>query len=214
MCHIIRITIPEAKTMEVQSDTMIKPDKKPTHFMLASRITILISVALLYAMQITLALPIFGTFVIKKNLGSIDNRRVDVVVTLLIAALVLDFVSFILAILGSAKQEDPRTKMSVITKIIMIPFFLINITLWCLLISGMLNPFLLFGIPFIAVLGICLTYIYMFMTSWPDIIYMIIFTLKSKKRPKALIVAGIILEFFFVLDIVGAVMIDKAHKLR
>lgn len=195
--------------MEVQT---VGNDRKPTHFLLVSRILILFSVVLLYAMQLTLALPIFGTFVIKRDLGSIDNARVEVILILLGAALVLDFVSFILAIIGSVKQEDPKTGMSVATKIIMIPFFLINITLWVMLLMGMLNPFLLFGIPFALFLGFCLTYIYMFMTSWPDIIYMIIFTLKRKKRPKIGIVAGIILEFFFVLDIVGAVLINKAYK--
>ena len=198
--------------MEVQTGKIISAQKAPTHFMLASKIVILVATLILYVMQMLIAVPLFGAFVLEANWGELDNTRLSAVGILLAVALVLDLVSFVLAIIGSAKQEDPKTKMTVIIKALFIPFFLINITLYVLSFLGMLNPFLMWAIPLVMVIGVCLTYAYMFMSSWPDIIYMIIYTIKNKRRPKPGMVLGIIFEFFFVLDIVGAIIINKAYK--
>lgn len=198
--------------MEVQTGKIISAQKAPTHFMLASKIVILVATLILYVMQMLIAVPLFGAFVLEENWGDMDNARLSAVGILLAVALVLDLVSFVLAIIGSAKQEDPKTKMTVIIKALFIPFFLINITLYVLSFLGMLNPFLMWAIPLVMVIGVCLTYAYMFMSSWPDIIYMIIYLIKNKRRPKTGMVLGIIFEFFFVLDIVGAILVNKAYK--
>lgn len=198
--------------MEVQTGKIISAQKAPTHFMLASKIVILVATLILYVMQMLIAVPLFGAFVLEANWGELDNTRLSAVGILLAVALVLDLVSFVLAIIGSAKQEEPKTKMTVIIKALFIPFFLINITLYVLSFLGMLNPFLMWAIPLVMVIGVCLTYAYMFMSSWPDIIYMIIYTIKRKRRPKLGMVLGIIFEFFFVLDIVGAILIHRAYK--
>ena len=196
--------------MEVQTGKIISAQKAPTHFMLASKIVILVATLILYVMQMLIAVPLFGAFVLEANWGELDNTRLSAVGILLAVALVLDLVSFVLAIIGSAKQEDPKTKMTVIIKALFIPFFLINITLYVLSFLGMLNPFLMWAIPLVMVIGVCLTYAYMFMSSWPDIIYMIIYLIKNKRRPKPGMVLGIIFEFFFVLDIVGAILVNIA----
>ena len=198
--------------MEVQTGKIISAQKAPTHFMLASKIVILVATLILYVMQMLIAVPLFGAFVLEENWGDMDNARLSAVGILLAVALVLDLVSFVLAIIGSAKQEDPKTKMTVIIKALFIPFFLINITLYVLSFLGMLNPFLMWAIPLVMVIGVCLTYAYMFMSSWPDISYMIIYLIKNKRRPKTGMVLGIIFEFFFVLDIVGAILVNKAYK--
>ena len=198
--------------MEVQTGKIISAQKAPTHFMLASKIVILVATLILYVMQMLIAVPLFGAFVLEANWGELDNTRLSAVGILLAVALVLDLVSFILAIIGSAKQEEPKTKMTVIIKALFIPFFLINITLYVLSFLGMLNPFLMWAIPLVMVIGVCLTYAYMFMSSWPDIIYMIIYLIKNKRRPKLGMVLGIIFEFFFVFDIVGAILIHRAYK--
>ena len=198
--------------MEVQTGKIISAQKAPTHFMLASKIVILVATLILYVMQMLIAVPLFGAFVLEANWGELDNTRLSAVGILLVVALVLDLVSFVLAIIGSAKQEEPKTKMTVIIKALFIPFFLINITLYVLSFLGMLNPFLMWAIPLVMVIGVCLTYAYMFMSSWPDIIYMIIYLIKNKRRPKLGMVLGIIFEFFFVFDIVGAILIHRAYK--
>ena len=198
--------------MEVQTGKIISAQKAPTHFMLAAKIVILVATVVLYVMQMLIAVPLFGAFVLEENWGELDNTRLSAVGILLAVALVLDLVSFVLAIIGSAKQEDPKTKMTVIIKALFIPFFLINITLYILSFLGMMNPFLMWAIPLVMCIGVCLTYAYMFMSSWPDIIYMIIYLIKNKRRPKTGIVLGLTFELFFVLDIVGAILVNKAYK--
>ena len=198
--------------MEVQTGKIISAQKEPTHFMLAAKIVILVATVVLYVMQMLIAVPIFGTFVMQQNWGELDNTRLSAVGILLAVALVLDLVSFVLAIIGSAKQEEPKTGMTILIKALFIPFFLINITLYILSFLGMMNPFLMWAIPLVMCIGVCLTYAYMFMSSWPDIIYMIIYLIKNKRRPKLGMVLGIIFEFFFVLDLIGAILVHRAYK--
>lgn len=198
--------------MEVQTGKIISAQKEPTHFMLAAKIVILVATVVLYVMQMLIAVPIFGTFVMQQNWGELDNTRLSAVGILLAAALVLDLVSFVLAIIGSAKQEEPKTGMTILIKALFIPFFLINITLYILSFLGMMNPFLMWAIPLVMCIGVCLTYAYMFMSSWPDIIYMIIYLIKNKRRPKTGMVLGLIFEFFFVLDLIGAILVHRAYK--
>ena len=198
--------------MEVHTGKIISAQKAPTHFMLAAKIVILVATVVLYVMQMLIAVPLFGAFVLEENWGELDNTRLSAVGILLAVALVLDLVSFVLAIIGSAKQEEPKTGMTILIKALFIPFFLINITLYILSFLGMMNPFLMLGIPAVGFIGICLTYVYMFMTSAPDIVYTLIFCIKNKKRPTALMIVGVILEFFFLADLVGAILIHKSYK--
>ena len=198
--------------MEVQTGKIISAQKEPTHFMLAAKIVILVATVVLYVMQMLIAVPIFGAFVMQQNWGELDNTRLSAVGILLAVALVLDLVSFVLAIIGSAKQEEPKTGMTILIKALFIPFFLINITLYILSFLGMMNPFLMWAIPLVMCIGVCLTYAYMFMSSWPDIIYMIIYLIKNKRRPKTGMVLGLIFEFFFVLDLIGAILVHRAYK--
>ncbi len=126
--------------MEVQTGKIISAQKAPTHFMLASKIVILVATLILYVMQMLIAVPLFGAFVLEENWGELDNTRLSAVGILLAVALVLDLVSFVLAIIGSAKQEEPKTGMTILIKALFIPFFLINITLYVLSFLGMLLP--------------------------------------------------------------------------
>ena len=198
--------------MEVQTGKIISAQKEPTHFMLAAKIVILVATVVLYVMQMLIAVPLFGAFVLEENWGELDNTRLSAVGILLAVALVLDLVSFVLAIIGSAKQEEPKTGMTILIKALFIPFFLINITLYILSFLGMMNPFLMWAIPLVMCIGVCLTYSYMFMSSWPDIIYMIIYLIKNKRRPKTGMVLGLIFELFFVLDLIGAILVHRAYK--
>lgn len=176
--------------------------------MFASKLLLILTAVVLYAMQILVFVPIMG---LMNSLKTFDFNFPAIFILLGIS-IVLGLTSFILAIVGGLKNEEPKTLVTIIVKAALIPFFAINLYCWLLGISGMLNPFLLLGIPAVGFIGICLTYVYMFMTSAPDIVYTIIFCIKNKKRPTALMIVGVILEFFFLADIVGAVLLHKSYK--
>ena len=177
-------------------------------FMFISKILLAVTAAVLYVMQFLVFIPMMG---IMTGNNTFDLKMTPVFI-LLGVAVVLGLTSFVLAIIGGVKNEGPSSLITVIVKACMIPFFGINLYCWLLGISGMLNPFLLMGIPIVGFLGICLTYVFMFTTSAPDIVYTIIFCIRNKKRPTALMITGVILEFFFLADLVGAILLHKTYK--
>ena len=183
--------------------------KSGTKSMFVSKCLLIAAAAVLYAMQISILIPAYG-ILHQLNWPDFNFKLIGILLGL---ALVVGIAALIFGIIGTAKrEEDPNTRLTVIIKAAMIPFFCINIYLWSVLVSGMLNPFLFLAIPVIIVIGFCLTYVYMIMTSLPDVIYMIAFLIRRKKKPNIYMILGLIFEFFFVLDLVGAIFINKAFK--
>ena len=177
-------------------------------FMFISKILLAVTALVLYVMQFLIFIPLIGIM----NSIKTFNLKMTPVFILLGVAIVLGLASFVLAIIGGVKNEGPSSLITVIVKACMIPFFGINLYCWLMGISGMLNPFLLMGIPFVGFLGICLTYVFMFTTSAPDIVYTLIFCIRNRKRPTGLMITGVILEFFFLADLVGAILLHKTYK--
>ena len=189
---------------------MDTPKTRNTPFMLISKIVLAFCVAGMYFMQANVGIPLYAAFTGADFGGDLN---VNYVLEILLVTVCIGVAAFILAIIGGAMREArPFIVITIVIKILMIPFFGINLYLWILLMSGMLNPFLFLGIPAMATIGVILTYVYMLMTSMPDIIYMIIFMIKNRKRPNIFIVLGIIAMFFFVLDVVGAVLLNIGYK--
>lgn len=183
--------------------------KSGTKSMFVSKCLLIAAAAVLYAMQISILIPAYG-ILHHKNWPDFNFKLIGILLGL---AIVIGIAALIFGIIGTArKEEDPNTRLTVIIKAAMIPFFCINIYLWSVLVSGMLNPFLFLAIPVIIVIGCCLTYVYMIMTSLPDVIYMISFIIRRRKKPNIHMILGLIFEFFFVLDLVGAIFINKAFK--
>lgn len=181
--------------------------KKPA-FMLASKIILILAAIALYVMQGMIAIPLIGVMN-ETNTGDLDIPSVGIV---LVITLALGLIAFIVAIIGAVRNEAPASLFTPIIKALLIPFFCINLFLWVMSFAAMLNPFLFLGIPFLIVIGVCLTYVYMFMTGAPDIIYTIIFCIKNKKKPTILMIFGIILCFIFVLDVIGSIMLHITLK--
>ncbi len=183
--------------------------KKETKNMAVSKWILAASAAVLYVMQVCILVPVLGIMYHLKT----PDFNFPLIGILLCVALVLGIAALVFAVIGTVKREDdPKTKTTVIIKAVMIPFFCINIYLWCVLLSGLMNPFLFLTIPIVICLGVCLTWCYMFMTSFPDIIYMIAFLIRKKKKPDIRMILGLIFEFFFLLDLVGAILIHKSFE--
>ena len=194
--------------MENTTPEMQKVLVKRPRLMRVCKILLIVTITVLYLMQGFIAVPLYGM------MKSVDTGELNVkLVFILLAISVLTGITALgFGIAGTVKNENPLTGITVGVKIAMIPFFGLNIVLWILLFAGMLNPFLMFGIPLAAVIGVCLTYVYMLMTGLPDIIYSIGFCIKNKKCPAALLIAGVILSFIFVLDVIGIIMIHRSLK--
>ena len=184
------------------------PAKKDTHFMLISKIVLILTVCVYYALQLSIFLPVLG---IMNQYYTFDFNW-TLIVILLVVAIVLGIVPFVFAIIGAVKNEKDNTMVTIVLKTLMIPFFAINFYCWYCLVSGLMNPFLFLTIPGVIIIGVAVTYVFMLTTSLPDIIYMIIFMIKQKKSLKKLMVGGIFLCFCFFLDLVGIVLIHRTYK--
>lgn len=177
--------------------------------MLMSKCFLAAAVITMYVMQLLIFIP---TYCILNSLDGPDFNYPLIGVSMG-AALILGLVAFVFAIIGSAKKEPKAYTLStVIIKTVLIPFFGLNLYLWCVWISGLFNPFLLLAIPVVICIGVCLTYVYMLMTGMPDVIYTIVYLVRNKIRPKFPLVLGIILCFTFVADVAGSVLIHRFFK--
>ena len=109
--------------------------------MLISKIVLFVCLASMYYMQANVALPLYDVFHQTNIGGQLD---VDFVLEILVVTVCIGLAAFILGIIGGAMREaKPYVVLTIVIKILMIPFFGINIYLWLLVMSGMLNPFLL-----------------------------------------------------------------------
>ena len=176
--------------------------------MTASKIFTLLGVISVYALQIGVVFPL--RFVLRGESGT-DINPFFVCGAILVAAF-FAVIGLILAIISGIRKEAPATVFSIVLKVIMIPFFIVNFLLWVLILLGTLNPFLIAASPFVILIGAVLTYLVLLMTSLPDIIFTLIELRLYKNRPRGLFVWGIVLSFFFVLDLVGAILLHKAFK--
>ena len=130
------------------------------------------------------------------------------------------FITGIFALVTSLNNPDKiDIKSSLVTKILMIPFFLVNFAIWFTLVFGMgllsFTPVpgaFILGIPavIVGVLSCSGTYIIMISTS----INLIIPSIKKiiKRQAKAGAIIGTILLFIFCLDAVGAAILQMSTK--
>lgn len=183
------------------------PPKK-SGIMLACKIFLILGVIDLYVMQIPMGITFYSIYAQKPG----PNFNFKLIAVEIGIFFVCALVSFILGIVAGVKNTKPMTKITFILKLIMIPFFIINLIMWLCLLGGMMNPFTFMGIPFVMALGACLTYCYMIATGLPDIMFAIIYHIKNKKKPKIIMIVGILLCFIFVLDVVGIFLMNKAYK--
>lgn len=182
--------------------------KKKTHFMTISMVMLVLTMCVYYALQMAIVIPMYGILHSK----GWDDFNWTLIIVLLVVALVMGIFPWVFAIIGAIKNENPHTMVTIVVKSMMIPFFCINLLAWVMLVGGLMNPFLLLTIPAVICIGVCMTYVFMLTTSLPEIIYMIIFMIKQKKKPKLFMVIGIVCLFFFVLDIPGSVFIHREYK--
>ena len=134
---------------------------------------------------------------------------------LTIVILPISLVSLIMALTGVLNMNDNLCKTTMIVKIILIPWYVMNFLFCALLVAGFLNPWLMLFAPIVAVILIFNTYILMLSTSVFDIVYSIKNVVKHNIKINAYLVFTTIFLFSFCLDVVGSIMLyNKAKKIN
>lgn len=133
---------------------------------------------------------------------------------IILTSLVLTFciASAILSIISIFKKTYNPTKAVMISKIILIPWFIVNFYFCVLMFAGTLNPFLLIFAPVVAIIEISITYLLMVTISIIDLAF-VINRLKSKElsMSKYLVFINILL-FIFCLDFLGSILLYTKAK--
>ena len=181
--------------------------------MKASRVLLIIQTSLMYISMILFYIPAFNILNSDDTLNDGYKALLITGVSLAVLASLLAIVSMILSIVSIfLKNNKDNTKFIMILKIVLIPWYIASFTLWALMILGMLNPFLFFAIPIMIILSMFGTYIYMLSSSLNNIC-LIISNFKNKTlEVKPLFIVGMILQLFFCIDIVGAILDYIASK--
>ena len=125
-----------------------------------------------------------------------------------LAILPFSFVALIFAVLGIFKEEKNPIKTTMVVKLILIPWYIINFILGVLLVTAMLNPFLYLGIPFVIFIMIFTTYIFMITTNLANYSYMIHKLIRREWKISKLLIVSIIFSLIFCLDILGAILLN------
>lgn len=122
-------------------------------------------------------------------------------VTLVIATLITVF-----SIISIFKGKETPSKVTMIVKLALIPWFVLNFALCVCILGGMMNPFLLWGIPAMMVIMVFTTYINMLASSLPDIAWFVRLLIKKKIKISPMLIVSIVFLFIFCLDIAGGIM--------
>ena len=148
-----------------------------------------------------------------------ESIPVEVNQGLLIAFLVLSALVFPICILNTVfpiisifKGDYNPSKTTMIVKLALIPWYIMNYVMCGFIVAGCLNPFLMLAIPIIICIASVVTYIYMVTTSLYDVAYFIRGLIKKRIKVSAIYIVSLIFLFIFCLDIAGGILFYNASK--
>jgi hypothetical protein len=130
-------------------------------------------------------------------------------IAMCLICLLIAFLNILLAFLNLNKDIKMPYKTTMIIKIVMIPYYIINFFIWAIFVIGTLNPFLIIFLPLIVAFSIVTTYFIMLATSAQNIVCLIKQFFKEKSL-SCLIYA--IFHFIFCADVIAAIMLYSNYK--
>lgn len=142
----------------------------------------------------------------------IDKYWLPAWVLLSIIPFVIGIVTSIMSAVIASKGEKLGFGFMLISKLCMIPWFVLNFVMWFVVVGGLLNPFLMVGIPIAIVIGVCETYVYMLTLNLPKVIYVLKRAKKTKRTKSKKVTIALILEFIFCLDVLGDILLFTAKN--
>ena len=144
-------------------------------------------------------------------LVDVENPAIFVCLLIFLIGTIVIFpfyiVNAIFGIIEIFKDSVNPLKLTLIIKIIQIPWYCINFFIIFLLVAGMLNPFLMLGIPILIAISSFITYVYMVSSSIHSVAYIIHKMIKKEMKVKVLTIFALVFCFIFCLDLVGTIII-------
>ncbi len=165
-----------------------------------------------------LQLPVLGIFILANlHVEKELEDRIGIILGYIFIAgfalgLLICLINVVFTFVSTLKPRQDMSKLTMICKIIQIPWYVFNFLICAMLFIGTLNPFLIFTAPIFLIFAILMTYSFMFSTSLPQAISYIRGIL-SKEIPFSILnVVASIFMFFFSLDLVGSILMYSQTK--
>lgn len=181
--------------------------------MRTNKILIILQLCLMYISQACILIGGLVVFDDNATLQEVMNLLFRSGVIIALATTVLSIGILVPAIISIFKKNnEDMTRFTMIIKLAAIPWYIMNFVLCTMLVAGMLNPFLVLGIPIMVFIFVCITYINMFVVSANNVAG-IIGQLKDRTlKINPLLIVGVIFHFIFCLDILGAIFTYANHR--
>ena len=182
--------------------------------MKARNIPLIIQTIMMYVMHLPLYIILL---LIRLPIG--EDALNNAVNGLLIAFLVLTVISVpicavtvVISSISVFRLNYNPTKVTMIIKLVLIPWYVMNFIFCAVLIAGFLNPFLMLAIPFAIAILVSFTFLYMLTTSLPDFFYFIYRLMKKEAKTNLPTLISVVFLFFFCLDVIGSIMLFASQK--
>ena len=160
-------------------------------------------------------IPLYLALILAK-IGSVPE---DVIGGMVLAGFVLLFMtiplcgaSLVVALTNLAVDVSNPVKTAMIVKLCLVPWYIVNFLICATLVVGLLNPWLVLTVPVIVLIEVGVTYILMLSTSLHSVAYTVRKHISNKTKPDAFTLVSMILQAFFCLDVIGAIMLYIKDK--
>ncbi|MDE5546084.1 MAG: hypothetical protein K2I88_01320, partial [Anaeroplasmataceae bacterium] len=164
------------------------------------KVPLIIQVIIMYAFYICFGVAL--TFCYMEE--ELTDQLIIVMWILFFLGFGIGFVNIIVAILHIFLKSQIPTRVTIIAKLSLIPWYIMNFIFWALAVVIFIHPFFLPIVPIILVLGISSTYFFMICTGVHNLSYVIKLVKNKELKLTGGIIVSIIFHFIFVLDIVGS----------
>lgn len=185
--------------------------KSEGYSMKINNVFLILQCIVMYLFQLPFALMLI--------LARIPNINSSVISGLMLAGVILgaliipvSITNIVLGFTTFVRKTVSSLKTTMVVKIILIPWYIINFLVCFLLIAGFLNPWLFLAAPIILSFLITITYIHLLATSITNVCYFIKYHIANKLSFDGLTIVGIIFHFIFCLDFIGAIILEQKYK--
>lgn len=175
-----------------------------------SKIALTLLVLVSYLMQIPFVVY-FITAMINESLSdTFASVAVSLSCAFALVALGVCIANFVLAAIGYRKESSSPVKSTMIAKLCLIPFYLLNFTIWGLfVVVCLMPPFLIAMGVFMLILSVVSTYILMLASGSHNIAFSLKEFLETKNLFFLLCLIG---HFVFCLDVVSSIALYAFHR--
>lgn len=164
----------------------------------------------LYLMQI----PLFINFMIINSEAyntTLENILSNSSLVFFIISIILGLVNLIMAFTNTNTNNNDIVKITMISKLVLIPYFIINFIICTLLIIGFAFVLTIFSTFILIPLFVFITYMTMIITSSYNISYLINM-FKNKEIDFISFILHFIFQLVFICDVIDTIYIYKSNE--